>query len=89
VITDRTCTEPQVAWGTSSSLRLDDSSLKSRKSQSAGSDTRDVIFQMQTMSPPGENNGGEDAMNIISMEEVGRHHLAQDAWVVVDGKVYE
>jgi cytochrome b involved in lipid metabolism len=41
------------------------------------------------MSPSGENNGGEDAMNVISMEEVGRHHLAQDAWVVVDGKVYE
>lgn len=23
------------------------------------------------------------------MKEVGQHHLAHDAWVVVDGKVYE
>jgi cytochrome b involved in lipid metabolism len=25
----------------------------------------------------------------IKMAEVARHHLAHDAWVVVDGKVYE
>jgi cytochrome b involved in lipid metabolism len=34
-------------------------------------------------------NAGDQTETYIPMKEVARHNLAQDAWVVVDGKVYE
>ncbi|WWC88941.1 uncharacterized protein L201_003856 [Kwoniella dendrophila CBS 6074] len=34
-------------------------------------------------------NGGEKEKAYITMEEVARHDLAQDAWVVVEGKVFD
>lgn len=51
-------------------------------------DVKDVLFQLQTNDAPGQNDSGQ-ATRYISMKEVAKHSLAQDAWVVVDGKVYE
>lgn len=34
----------------------------------------------------GSDSSGEE---YITMQEVGRHNLAHDAWVVVEGKVFE
>ncbi|GFZ48900.1 hypothetical protein JCM24511_06649 [Saitozyma sp. JCM 24511] len=53
-----------------------------------GSDSRDMMFQLQTNDSPGDN-AGRQAESYITMEEVARHNLSQDAWVVVDGKVYD
>jgi cytochrome b involved in lipid metabolism len=53
-----------------------------------GSDSRDMMFQLQTNDSPGDS-AGRQAESYITMEEVARHNLSQDAWVVVDGKVYE
>lgn len=47
-----------------------------------------MLFLLQTNDAPGQNDGGQ-ATRYISMKEVAKHSLAQDAWVVVDGKVYE
>jgi cytochrome b involved in lipid metabolism len=47
-----------------------------------------MMFQLQTNDSPGDN-AGRQAESYITMEEVARHNLSQDAWVVVDGKVYE
>lgn len=33
--------------------------------------------------------GEDSAKDTIPMQEVARHNLAHDAWVVVDGHVYE
>nr|XP_031858191.1 uncharacterized protein CI109_006433 [Kwoniella shandongensis]KAA5525263.1 hypothetical protein CI109_006433 [Kwoniella shandongensis] len=46
------------------------------------------MFKLQTNDPPGENKG-DQAARYISMADVAKHHLAQDCWVVVDGKVYD
>ncbi|KAK8846894.1 hypothetical protein IAR55_005984 [Kwoniella newhampshirensis] len=46
------------------------------------------MFELQTNDPPGENKG-DQAAQYIPMSDVAKHHLAQDCWVVVDGKVYD
>jgi cytochrome b involved in lipid metabolism len=67
----------------------DASERRGRRSEPlTGSDSRDMMFQLQTNDSPGEN-AGRQAESYITMEEVARHNLSQDAWVVVDGKVYE
>ena len=33
--------------------------------------------------------GDDEGSSYIPMKEVARHDLAHDAWVVIDGKVYE
>ena len=55
---------------------------------SSNSDTRNLTYSLSTKDPPGGNATREDK-DYISMEEVGRHNLAHDCWVVVDGKVFE
>jgi len=47
--------------------------------------TKDHNFKLQTNDVP----QSDSQEGYISMQEVGQHHLAHDAWVVVDGKVYE
>ena len=47
--------------------------------------TKDHNFKLQTNDVP----HSDSKEGYISMQEVGQHHLAHDAWVVVDGKVYE
>jgi hypothetical protein len=60
-----------------------------------GSEAKDHQFALQTNDQPGQGeskgtSGSPGAgTGYISMQEVGQHHLAHDAWVVVDGKVYE
>ncbi|RSH90017.1 Cytochrome b2, mitochondrial precursor [Saitozyma podzolica] len=53
-----------------------------------GLESRDMMFQLQTNDSPGDS-AGRQAESYITMEEVARHNLSQDAWVVVDGKVYD
>ncbi|ORY26687.1 FMN-dependent dehydrogenase-domain-containing protein [Naematelia encephala] len=49
---------------------------------------KDISFKLQTNSVPGPN-ASQAAGRFISMDEVSTHNLAHDAWVVVDGKVYD
>ena len=58
-------------------------------SKGSGSEAKDHSFTLQTNDPPGHNKDDSAGTDYISMQEVGKHHLAHDAWVVVDGKVYE
>jgi len=39
----------------------------------------------------GRGHGGDEGamLKYIPMKEVARHDLAHDAWVVIDGQVYE
>lgn len=65
-----------------------DSATRDRN-RSSGSDAKDHAFDLQTNDSPGKNKGDGQKIDYISMQQVGQHHLAHDAWVVVDGKVYE
>jgi cytochrome b involved in lipid metabolism len=47
-----------------------------------------MMYSLQSNTAPGVNAGAQ-AETYIPMKEVARHNLAQDAGVVVDGKVYE
>lgn len=60
-----------------------------QKQDPSGSEAKDHPFALQTNDPPGKNKDDSAGTGYISMQEVGQHHLAHDAWVVVDGKVYE
>jgi len=48
-------------------------------------ETKEHNFKLRTKDAP----QSDSKEGYISMQEVGQHHLAHDAWVVVDGKVYE
>jgi len=51
------------------------------------SEAKEHNFKLQTNDVPQSDNTSKEGY--ISMQEVGQHHLAHDAWVVVNGKVYE
>jgi cytochrome b involved in lipid metabolism len=62
--------------------------LQADTGSSGTTSTNKIAYQLQINDAPEENDAAEDG-TVITMAEVQRHHLAQDAWVVVDGRVYE
>jgi cytochrome b involved in lipid metabolism len=72
-------------------VHLDSAIDKQKQTSIKGSEAKDHAFNLQTNNAPGKNKdaGLGNGQGYISMQEVGQHHLAHDAWVVVDGKVYE
>lgn len=64
---------------------------RSRSSTGSATNNDEGPHKATALDVAGIDEGDGDAAqeSVISMQEVARHNLAHDAWVVVDGKVYE